>query len=100
MNEPDERPWEQPWVGRRDCDPHRGDMLLGVGRASQLLGGAGLIAVPFVLGFVGNPLRSSAVEAVLCFLVPLPGVLGVAVGLTGCVLAWRDTNRMRAGLMD
>jgi hypothetical protein len=71
----DDRPWEQPGAVRRDCEPHRGDVLLSFGRVSLVVGLLG-----FVLG--------------LTTLVALP--LGVVID----VLAWRDLRRIRAGEMD
>jgi hypothetical protein len=72
---PDERPWELPGAVRRDCEPHRGQVLVGLGVVTVLLG-----------------LGSCAVAPI--GLVSLPLALGV----------WRaasaDLARMDAGLMD
>ena len=71
------RPWEQPGVVRRDCEPHRGGMLRGLGIVSLILPLAFLLLSP-LLGFVA----------------------GVSLGLTVWVLAGRDLAKMDAGLMD
>jgi hypothetical protein len=69
------RPWERPGARRRDCDPHRGPLLLTLGRLSIACG---------CLGW--------------CFLIPvIPGAL---LGTVGYTLARADQARMRAGLLD
>jgi len=37
MTEADDRPWERPGAVRRDCEPHRGDVLLLLGQLSYVL---------------------------------------------------------------
>jgi hypothetical protein len=70
-------PWEQPGCFRMDCEPHRGDLLRGAGRAVLILGIVSLL--PF--GF---------------FLAPLAVPLGIATSF----LALSDLRKMRQGLMD
>jgi len=71
----DPRPWERPGEVRRDCEPHRGRLLLWLGIASWVCGLASLALV-------------------------VPALLGLALGLTTLVLARRDLAKMEAGLMD
>jgi hypothetical protein len=68
-------PWEQPGAVRRDCEPHRGDLLRVVGILSLWLGW---------LSF--------------CFF-PLSWLV-VPVGLATWAVAPRDLLEMRAGRMD
>lgn len=84
MNDPqappdadDPRPWEEAGRVRRDCEPHRGPMLRGLGIVSVVLVPVGALASPLI-GVVA----------------------GVALGLTVWVLAGRDLARMDAGVMD
>jgi hypothetical protein len=72
----DQPPWEQPGSVRRDCEPHRGTMLLWLGRLSLWL-----IAMMCVVGAVGGL-----------------GAIGLAVAVL--VMASRDGAKMRAGTMD
>jgi hypothetical protein len=71
----DDRPWEQPGALRRDCEPHRGRLLLKLGAAAYALG---------------------VVSAILFCLAPLAVLLGA--GAWG--LAVRDLTKMEAGVMD
>ena len=71
----DDRPWEQPGAVRRDCEPHRGDVLLGLGRISLA---CGLLS--------------------LCLCVP--AAISVPLGLVVWLLAERDLAKMAAGQMD
>jgi hypothetical protein len=71
----DGRPWERPGAARRDCESHRGGLLLALGDASLLLG-----ALSLGLGFLAVPC--------LC------------LGAAAWALASRDLRRMRARLMD
>lgn len=73
--ETDDRPWEQPGVVRRDCEPHR----------AELLGQLGTIAV--ICGFLTAILVVTAV-------VSLP--LGIAV----CIMARQDLAKMQTREMD
>ena len=73
---PDEpRPWEGPGAVRRDREPHRGGLLLALGRAGSLC-------------------------ALLTPVLILPGLVALSLGLTVWVLARQDLAKMRAGLMD
>jgi hypothetical protein len=71
----DDRPWEQPGAVRRDCRPHRGDLLVALG---NLCLGLGFLSLWFLLP--------------ACVAVPLAGVVWL--------LARRDLVRMKAGLID
>jgi uncharacterized membrane protein YccF (DUF307 family) len=70
-----ERPWEQLGTVRRDCEPHRGKLLLGLGGVAVLSGvvGFGIVA---------------------------PSLIGLPLGIAVWVLAERDLVKMRSGLMD
>ena len=71
----EERPWERAGKLRRDCEPHRGNLLLWLGVAALFFG---LLSV---------------------FLV-VPGFIAVVLAIVADSLACRDLRRMRAGLMD
>jgi hypothetical protein len=76
MTEPEsDRPWEQPGAVRRDCEPHRGELLLR-------------------LSFVGVScsLLASCLWA--------PAFVAVGLGAAVLVMAARDLKKMRAGVMD
>ena len=68
-------PWERPGAVRRDCEPHRGQLVLKLADASLLLG-----AFALCLGFVAG--------------------LAMAFGAAAWALASRDLRRMQARLMD
>jgi len=68
-------PWEWPGAVRRDCEPHRGPLLLVLGTVSLIFGVLG-----FWLQFMALP--------------------DAPLGLVVWLLAWRDLRRMRAGRMD
>ena len=68
------RPWEQPGQVRRDCEPHRGDLLLVLGTFALVCG--------------------------LLFWLLWPAVVGFALGFLVLVLGGQDLERMRAGQMD
>jgi hypothetical protein len=87
--EGDERPWERPGAPvRRDCEPHRGGLLLTLGILSIVSAVPGLGTTPcsccFPLGIAGIVL----------------GIIGVALGITSVVLGQMDLKRMHAGVMD
>jgi hypothetical protein len=71
----DARPWELPGALRRDCEPHRGKLLLWLGVV-----GAGC--------------------SLLAFCLCVPGLVGIAIGLPVWVVAAQDLNKMRGGVMD
>jgi hypothetical protein len=60
---------------RRDCEPHRADVLLFLGRLSLLCGALSLC-------------------------VAFPGVVGLPLAVAVKVLCMRDLRRAEAGLMD
>jgi hypothetical protein len=71
-------PWEQPGCFRRDCEPHRGDLLWWLGFASLFLG---FLALVPCCGWI-------------------PGLVGIPLGLCSRYLAKGDLAKMRAGRMD
>jgi hypothetical protein len=73
--EDDDRPWEQPGSTRRDCAPHRGDLLLLLGKIGILCGFASLC-----LGFASIP--------------------GLGIAVLVWAMARHDLILMRVGLMD
>ena len=75
MTEADDRPWERPGAVRRDCEPHRGDVLL-------------------LLGYVSYVLAFASCFGGIAALLALP--LGVVVA----ALAARDLMEMRQRHMD
>ena len=70
-------PWERPGCFRMDCEPHRGELLRGAGRAVLILGIVSLLPFGFLL-------------------VPL----AVPIGLATWFLALSDLGKMWQGLMD
>jgi hypothetical protein len=68
-------PWEARGLLRRDCDPHRGNVLVLLGSAAVLCG-----------------------MAAICL--GVPGLLGLPFGLVVYTLGQRDLERMKAGTMD
>jgi hypothetical protein len=70
-----ERPWEQPGLGRRDAEPHRGTLLLWVATGSVVCGW-------------------------LSWCLVVPSFLGLPLAVTVYILSRQDMARMRAGLMD
>jgi hypothetical protein len=71
----DPRPWEEPGAVRRDCAPHRANLLAVLGRLSLALG-------------------------LLSALFGVPLLVGLPVSLATVLLAGRDLERMAAGAMD
>ena len=67
-------PWDQPGAVRRDCQPHRPELLLRLG------------SVAFLLALL-SPLA-------------VPGVLAAALGVAVHELGKRDLARMRQGRLD
>jgi hypothetical protein len=72
------QPWERPGCFRRDCEPHRGDMLWWLGCAGFVLGNLAMIP---------------------CF-AGLPNLLSIPLGLTTWMLARSDLAKMQKGVMD
>lgn len=68
-------PWEQPSAVRRDCQPHRGALLQRLGLLSTWC-------------------------ARFSFILIVPALVALPVGLMVTVLARRDLARMDGGLMD
>jgi hypothetical protein len=69
------RPWERRGAVRRDCVPHRGNVL-------RLLGGVALAC--------GG----------LAWCLAVPALIGLPLGIAVWVIGQRDFDRMRAGTMD
>lgn len=69
-------PWEQPGGVRRDCEPHRGDLLMRMAAASF------------------------ACAALGCLTWGITGVLSIGLGLSVLILARRDLVAMSAGRID
>ena len=68
-------PWERPGAVRRDCEPHRGDVLSWLGKASRVL----------------------SLFSCRCF---FPCLLGFPLGLTTWLLARQDLQQMQTGRRD
>jgi hypothetical protein len=83
IEEPDVRPWEQPGTVRRDCESHRGPLLLFGGR------------VFFVLSLLG--VAFSRIDPLPTGWLPLLALVGGAVCLW---LSWHDLQQMKRGEMD
>ena len=78
----DERPWERADAPlRRDCEPHRGPLLLSLGRASICLAAPGLLGVAFL------PLTLAA-------------LLAFSAGLAASLMAHQDLELMMRKEMD
>lgn len=69
-------PWEQPGAVRRDCEPHRGELLMHMAAASF------------------------ACAALGCLSWGITGILSIALGLSVLILARRDLAAMSAGSID
>jgi predicted Zn finger-like uncharacterized protein len=76
--EEDDRPWEHghPAMVRRDCDPHRGGLVLTLG------------IVGLVTSVIGAP----------CY--GIGALVGIPISLTALVMGWSDQKRMKLGEMD
>lgn len=68
-------PWEQPDAVRRDCEPHRGELLAKLGNITLYCG---------------------AISIVSC----MPALVAMPLGLTVWVTARTDLKRMQRGLVD
>jgi hypothetical protein len=84
-HEGDERPWDKPGAVRRDGEPHRGPVLLFLGRVSLIAG---------IVSFC-----TAAVVPVVPVLACI-GVGAIALGSAVLLTANRDLARMSKGLMD
>jgi hypothetical protein len=69
------RPWERPGAVRRDCEPHRGQLLRVLGAVSLVCG-------------------------ILSLMLAVSGVIGLPLAVAVLVLSGRDLARMRRGLLD
>jgi hypothetical protein len=74
-SEPDDRPWERFGALRRDCEPHRALLLLGLGGMSFAFG-------------------------LLAWLCGVPALAGLPLGIAAWKLAAADRQKMNAGAMD
>jgi hypothetical protein len=78
--EEDDRPWERGI--RRDCEPHRGGLVLTLGIVSIV---CGAMAAPFAFCY--------GVGAVIA-------AIGLGLGIPAWVMGHRDLARMRQGVKD
>lgn len=92
--------WEDGFEGRflgvrRDCDPHRGGLVLTLGIVSIVFG---------VLTDVGSLFGSFAFCCPLCFSTSLVslgvGLLGLPLGIVSWVAGQKDLSKMHRGEMD
>ncbi len=91
-------PWEGPAADRRDCLPHRGDVLRLLAILSLLCAGATL-CLPLQSRFIDQML--GALPAIVRRVGLLtPGVVGLGLGFSVWRLAWRDLADMRVGRRD
>lgn len=78
----DERPWEQPHRAiRRDCEPHRGGLVLTFGIISVCLGPIGMVPP-------------------CCYINILFSGIGLGLGIAAIVMGKNDLAKMRQGVMD
>jgi hypothetical protein len=96
----DRRPWEQPGAVRRDCEPHRGRLLLGLSLLPLGLYAGWHTLSCTRLGFVASggslPVGRAAVAAIDLTLT----LGGAAAGAGVYAMTRRDLARMAAGQMD
>jgi hypothetical protein len=71
----DERPWEQPGAVRRDCEPHRGTLLVLLGAVGATVGALGIVLF-------------------------LPAVVALVLGIITYRGAKHDLAEMKAGRID
>jgi hypothetical protein len=96
-NQKDRRPWEQIGVVRRDCEPHRGGLLLLLGRVSQ---GCGLLSgLALFLALYSARAAPTPAWATVAALAGVGGI-GMVLGLAVAALARRDIRRMACGQVD
>jgi hypothetical protein len=74
-DEEDDRPWQKPGAVRRDCEPHRGEFLLTLGKISWALAWASLCTV-------------------------ISGLIADLLGVVVLLQVRHDLKRMKAGQMD
>ena len=101
----DPRPWEQLGAVRRDCEPHRGWPLCGLGVLSTglaLVGLVGLASTGLVYLSRSTPLPSGLARDVM--LLAAVAVAASLAGATAGSVAWaitrRDLAAIAAGRMD
>lgn len=85
-DEDDARPWEgrpSRRPVRRDCEPHRGSLILAIG----------IISIPLALVAGCCGCGSYGIAGVA-------GIVGLALGIPAWVMGQRDLAKMRAGTMD
>jgi O-antigen/teichoic acid export membrane protein len=75
VTDTDRLPWEEPGAVRRDCEPHRGQLLLWLGSAGAA---CGLLSC--------------------LFLIPAVGAIGLGIAVEA--MARADLAKMRQGRMD
>jgi hypothetical protein len=75
LHEKDDRPWERPGAFRRDCEPHRGELLNKLGLTAGWFGFFSMGIPPFLL-------------------------VGLALGVGVWVVAQRDLAEMSRGVRD
>ncbi|OAI53353.1 hypothetical protein AYO44_16055 [Planctomycetaceae bacterium SCGC AG-212-F19] len=82
LRRPEEKPWEREGAPpRRDCEAHRGSLILALGRVSLCF------AVPGLLGVAFLPFA-------------LASLVGSGLGLTVSLMARDDLEQMRRKVMD
>jgi hypothetical protein len=96
----DERPWEGPGAVRRDCAPHRGSWFVLLGLVDGF--GIAVAVAAWMLSYRPFYLQVSPTTCISPsdWLLVLPSVLCLPLGLSTWALAARDLARMRGGDMD
>jgi len=92
VEDSEERPWEQPDAVRRDCEPHRAELLVWTGRAAMYLGA---LSGPLAFCIFALDVRYEwfALPAVLA-------AAGIRCGMIVRTWACSDLAEMEAGRMD
>ncbi len=95
-----ERPWEQPGAVRRDCEPHRGLLLLVLGHVGWICGFVVLLPACLVGGH--HKVHSVPQRFLLFVIAPLTILMlsGLSLSLLAWMLSRRDLEAMAAGRMD
>jgi hypothetical protein len=101
MTPDDDRPWEQPWCSRRDCEPHRGGLLQFLGTASVWSAVFSQIVLAFLVVPAPAYRPTDLLDGLLYFSLRfVPSLLGLFAGVAAGWMAWWDWDLMRAGRMD